>query len=148
MYLLYLDNCVFNRRFDDQSSDRVRNETAAVLRILAEIESPSLSLAWSYVNEAENSFNPYEEGRLAISKWKYIATIEIGESERIINDAAVLVNTELKSKDALHLAAAVAAKADFFLTTDDKILKRVSDFENGIVLAPISFAAKLDEYEN
>ncbi len=54
VYRLYLDNCIFNRQFDDQSAERVRNETEAVLKILAEIESHNLSLAWSYMNEAEN----------------------------------------------------------------------------------------------
>ncbi len=53
-----------------------------------------------------------------------------------------------KAKDALHLAAAVAAKADFFVTTDDKILKRVNNFDKVIVIDPISLTAKFDEYEN
>ena len=37
----------------------------------------------------------------------------------------------LKPLDALHLAFAVAAKADYFCTCDDRLLKRAKAVHNG-----------------
>jgi predicted nucleic acid-binding protein len=54
----------------------------------------------------------------------------------------------LKVGDALHIAAAVNGKADFFLTTDDKILRKLSNFGGVMVLDPVRMVAKIDEYAN
>jgi predicted nucleic acid-binding protein len=37
----------------------------------------------------------------------------------------------MKPLDALHLASAVEAKADFFCTCDDRLLKRAREAETG-----------------
>ena len=47
MYI-YLDNCCFNRPFDDQSSIRIKLETDAKLYIQEQIRHQKLELAWSY----------------------------------------------------------------------------------------------------
>jgi len=148
MFRLYLDNCVFNRPFDDQTGERVRNETIAVLRSLSEIKSGKLKLVWSFVNESENYENPFEENKWAIVKWKDISEVEIIESAVLLANANKLMTMGIGVGDALHLASAVEGKADFFLTTDDKILRKVTDFEGMIVLDPIRMVEKIDEYTN
>ena len=148
MFRVYLDNCVFNRPFDDQAGERVRNETAAVLRILDEIRSGSLELVWSFVNESENLENPFLGNMWAISKWKDVAKIEIVESPALLSFAKGLVDIGLGVGDALHLASAAEVNADFFLTTDDTILRKLTDFEGVIVLDPIRMVAKIDEHAN
>jgi hypothetical protein len=55
--LLYLDNCCFNRPFDDQKQIRIRIETEAKLYIQEKIISGEFELAWSYILEYENSVN-------------------------------------------------------------------------------------------
>jgi hypothetical protein len=148
MFRVYLDNCVFNRPFDDQAGERVRNETVAVLRILDEIRSGTLGLVWSFVNESENLENPFLANMWAISKWKDVAEIEITESPKLLGLAKELMDIGIGAGDALHLASAVEANADFFLTTDDKILRKLTDFEGVIVLDPIRMVAKIDEHAN
>lgn len=49
--LIYLDNCSFNRPFDDQSQIRIRIETEAKLYIQENIVSGKLQLCWSYILE-------------------------------------------------------------------------------------------------
>ena len=46
---LYLDNCCFNRPFDDQSQIRIRLEAEAKLKIQEEIRSGTFQLIWSYI---------------------------------------------------------------------------------------------------
>jgi hypothetical protein len=46
---LYLDNCAFNRPFDDQGHIRVRLEAEAKLYIQERIQEGKAELAWSYI---------------------------------------------------------------------------------------------------
>jgi hypothetical protein len=41
---VYLDNCALNRPFDDQSQERIRIETEAVVLVLSHLER--MGLAW------------------------------------------------------------------------------------------------------
>ena len=47
---IYLDNCCFNRPFDDQSQLRILLEAEAKLRIQENIRSGTFELVWSYVS--------------------------------------------------------------------------------------------------
>ena len=62
--------------------------------------------------------------------------------------ANVIVNgTEigLKAKDALHIACAIEGKANYFLTTDDEILKKCSTYKEVSVINPLEFLKILEE---
>jgi hypothetical protein len=48
-YRLYLDNCCFNRPFDDQSHLKIRMETEAKLSVQRDILSGRHELVWSYI---------------------------------------------------------------------------------------------------
>ena len=56
---IYLDNCCFNRPFDDQGQIRVRLETEAKLCIQENIRGGALELAWSYIIDSENGSEPF-----------------------------------------------------------------------------------------
>jgi len=62
----YLDNCCFNRPFDDQSQIRIRLESEAKLKIQDDIIKGSVNFVWSYILDAENTANPFEERERAI----------------------------------------------------------------------------------
>jgi len=68
MMRLYLDNCAFNRPFDDQSHIRVRLEAEAKLYIQGRIKEGNTELVWSYILDIENDQNLFEEKRNAIAK--------------------------------------------------------------------------------
>ena len=67
---IYLDNCCFNRPFDDQSQLRILLESEAKLRIQENIRSGIFELVWSYILDYENSQNPFRERREQIIKWR------------------------------------------------------------------------------
>ena len=46
---IYLDNCCFNRPFDDQKQLRIRIEAEAKLNIQENIRAGKLELVWSYI---------------------------------------------------------------------------------------------------
>jgi len=41
--------------------------------------------------------------------------------------------------DSLHIACAIFAKADYFLTTDDKVVKKANIISNVKIVDPIDF---------
>jgi hypothetical protein len=141
---VYLDNCCFNRPFDDQSQARIRIEAEAKLEIQRRIKEGKIELAWSYMLDYENQANPFEERRDVISRWKMAASVDVGASETIMRQARQIVANGLRSKDALHLACAIATGCDFFLTTDDFVLKRMRGRSEIVVIDPTQFIVEVE----
>ena len=77
---IYLDNCLFNRPFDEQSHIRIRIETEAKLAIQEEIRRGTYQLIWSYILDYENRKNPFRERQEQIMKWKKYAITDIEEN--------------------------------------------------------------------
>lgn len=121
---VYLDNCCFNRPFDDQSPLVIRLETEAKLYVQDLIRQGELNLVWSFMLDYENGANPFEEVRLQIAEWKDLAAIDCGPSDEVSRAAAEMMKFGLRPKDAAHIACAIYAVADYFLTTDKKILNK------------------------
>jgi predicted nucleic acid-binding protein len=123
---VYLDNCCFNRPYDDQSQTKIEIETKAKLFIQKLIAEREIEFAWSYVLDFENGNNPYLEKKNAVLAWKKLAVIYINEHEDIIQSAETIAETGVKESDSLHVAAAIAGNCDYFITTDNRIQKYVS----------------------
>lgn len=145
---VYLDNCSFNRPFDDQNQMRIRLESEAKLYIQTKIRQDEIELVWSYILEYENKQNPFEERKSAIEKWKFIAKVDINETKTLLLTAKSLVGQGVKPKDALHVASAIEGNADYFLTTDDKILKKLSSLAKIKVINPVDMIKVIDEYND
>ena len=137
--IVYLDNCCFNRPFDDQSQIRIKLETEAKIKIQDDILNENIQLVWSYVLDYENNKNPFEEKKRAIEKWKNVSCTDINENEQIIINAKKFSQLGLKTKDSLHIACAVFAGCDYFLTTDDKILSKALSVAEIRITDPIGF---------
>ena len=73
MLKIYLDNCCYNRPFDDQAQDLVRIETEAKLIIQRRIKNKEYELVWSFMLSVENDDNLHDEKKNAISLWEDIA---------------------------------------------------------------------------
>jgi predicted nucleic acid-binding protein len=136
---IYLDNCCFNRPFDNQLQLRIRLETEAKLKIQEHISQKKFDLIWSYILDFENNKNIFRERREQISKWAKYAIQDIEESAKVLDIAAILNEKGLKKFDSLHIACAIEAGADFFLTTDDGILKKVKFITEIHITDPIGF---------
>ncbi|GHU60801.1 hypothetical protein FACS1894121_1480 [Bacteroidia bacterium] len=121
MYRIYLDNCCFNRPYDDQSLLKIQLETEAKLFIQQSIILRKYELVWSYILEFENNQNPYSDRRISIRGWKEIAKIHCVETDEIIALAEDFYKFGIKTKDALHIACGIYSKADYLITTDKKL---------------------------
>ena len=124
MKSVYLDMCCFNRPYDDQTQPRIRLETEAKPLILESIHSGRCKLVWSAILDFECTKNPYPEHKQAIFQWRRLAYKHILATEPIIAQAQQLEAFGIARYDALHVASAMAAQADLFVTTDDRLLKR------------------------
>lgn len=136
---IYLDNCCFNRPFDDQSQIRIKIETEAKLKIQEDIRSGKFQLVWSYLLDYENNKNPYADRKVQISSWKKYAIDYIEANSDIIEKAIFFSQLGLQKIDSLHIACAIAAKCEYCLTTDDKILNKSSKVSEIKITDPIGF---------
>jgi hypothetical protein len=136
---IYLDNCCFNRPFDDQDQLRIRLETEAKLGVQEEILLGRIELVWSYILDYENQFNPFDERREAIRKWKSHAVINVEESAGVLTKANQLKERGISSKDALHVACAIAGNCRYILTTDEALIVKLKGMEAIQVMNPTEF---------
>jgi predicted nucleic acid-binding protein len=134
---VYLDNCCFNRPYDDQTQLKIKLETEAKLHIQQKILSGEYELVWSYILEAENSSNCDRDIRKAVGDWKNVASLFVTENEEIIAFAETLFVKGIKPKDALHVACAEFADCEYLFTTDRRLSNKLVE---GIkILNPLQF---------
>ncbi len=143
MRLLYLDYNCFQRSYDDQRQNRIRREAAACDRILADAADGLVDLVWSFMHEDENEFCPFPVRRVEIIRLGHACTTRVNPVESIRVRAHGLQRVgRLSAKDALHVACALQAKADWFLSCDDQLLKRAGRLNLGLQLGnPVTYLA-------
>lgn len=121
---VYLDACCFNRPFDDHRQQRIRLEAEAVLLIMDRLGQGTWHWLGSTVLLAELAEHPRPNKRervLALTRHiQEVALLTPADEAR----ATVLENYGFHFVDALHLACAERLRADAFLTTDDRLLRR------------------------
>ena len=127
---IYLDLCVYNRAFDDQSDPKILIETIGFLFILSMIQAEELQIFNSFILEYENSNNPKIENSLIITDIMNEAVSYIHYNSDIKYRALEFEQIGIKHFDALHLACAEYANADFFITCDDDLIKKADKIED------------------
>ena len=144
---VYFDNCCYNRPFYDQQHVRVFLETQAKLHIQEQIKNKEIELAVSFISRYENNENPDIAGGISIMNFFRRAAIYISSEnyDAIFYKAGELIKKNIKMKDALHLSCAIKANCDYFLTTDDKLIKRYNEKEI-IVCNPITFLQQTGDF--
>ena len=127
---VYLDNCCYNRPYDDQSQQRIAEEAQAKIKLQDLIRSGEIELATSYMTAYENSVNPYDTRRRNIHFFQdRYATVHVLETldNEVSHRATSIERTGVKHKDACHVVCAILAECDFLVTTDDRLLKYRTD---------------------
>ena len=137
--LIYLDNCCFNRPFDDQKQIRIHIETEAKLFIQGKVLVGEFKLGWSYILDYENSANPFSERKEIIANWKKQAVVDTDETNILLSLARQLNKSGIKAKDSLHIASSVVMQCDYFITTDQFLIKKLANFEGIKVVSPVDF---------
>ena len=145
---VYLDNCSYNRPYDDQTQMRIHLETQAKLHIQDMIRQKQIELVTSYVLDFENSNNRSIQKKIAIEKFmKEYATLYVSNQneEDIRKTADSIMRTGVKEKDAYHVACAIIAECNYFITTDDRLLKYQS--ERIKLVTPGEFIRRMEAVE-
>lgn len=137
---IYLDNCCYNRPYDDQSHLTISIEAQAKMQIQALVKAQKLQLTSSFILDYENSCNPYTDRKSAITKFlneNVLDYVGSDKSDLIATNAKKIMATGVKMKDACHIACAELMNCDYLLSTDKRMLKYKS---NSIKLInPIEF---------
>ncbi|MDA3940341.1 MAG: PIN domain protein [Spirochaetia bacterium] len=142
---LYLDNCCFNRPYDDQSQLVIKLETEAKIAIQERIKNGLYLLHWSYILDFENSNNPFIERKTEIKKWKELSVSDIGETDTIIDRMNKLCTLGIKTLDSLHISCSIEQNCSYFLTVDKGILKKAQYIKEIKILSPIEFIIEMEE---
>lgn len=141
---IYLDNCCYNRPYDNQLQMKINLEAQAKLYIQKLIVEKKLELVYSFISRYENSLNPYAIRRDTISDFFCNASEYVSEEniDVIKEKAKEIMKTGVKLKDALHVACAIYARCDYFLSTDKRLLKySTSEIK---LINPIDFVSELE----
>ncbi len=140
MTKIYLDTNIYNRPFDDQAQVRIKLETIAIFSVLQRIKNGEYSLLWSFIIDYENSLNPYDDVRQEIAMASSLANETVVPDEFIAVKAKEFEAIGIKPRDAVHLACALKGGAEYFLTCDDKLIKKASALKIGIkIISPLRF---------
>jgi predicted nucleic acid-binding protein len=139
---IYLDNCCFNRPYDDQMQVKIWLETLAKLHIQSLVYEKRIELVWSFILTFENSCNIFENKKRAIAQWENLSSSFIEKSEEIRSTAKEIMATGVKAADAAHVACAISGNCSFFITVD-KRLSKYKD-ERIIICNPIEFINNIE----
>ena len=143
---LYLDNCCYNRPYDDQTQLTISLETQAKLHIQRLIKNGGAELVTSYVLRYEAEKNPHISAKNSIISFIeqytkiYVSNSKQAEIEQIAEE---IQKTGVKKMDSLHVACAIISSAEYFLSTDKRLLKYQT--EKIKIVNPIEFISELEE---
>lgn len=139
---IYLDNCCYNRPFDDQTQERIHLESEAILTVLQRGQSGIYTIVGSDVLqlEIERMHDVVKKQQVTdlykVSDTHILYTKEIKERAKEIRK-----QSKIKTFDSLHIASSEMGEVDVMLTTDDKLEKMSGKLDLKIrVMNPLKFA--------
>lgn len=146
---VYLDNCCYNRLFDDRANIRNYLERESVLIVMQKAFEKELEIVGSEILEIEISkINDIEKRNNVIGVYNALVTYMI-EADSEIEKRAVQIRktSNIKAFDSLHLASAEIS-ADVLLTTDIKFLKGAQKTGSKIIVEnPVKFVMEVLEHD-
>jgi hypothetical protein len=142
---IYLDMCSVQRPLDDKTELRVLVEAQTILGVLALCESGKADLIASDALVFEADANPDAIRRDFAAQTMAKATQFVKTDDQVRACAQTFIDDGVKPLDALHLASAIAAQADFLCTCDDRFLKkaRLLDTAPTQVVSPFELVKEL-----
>ena len=145
MIKIYLDNCCYNRPFDDLTQLKVNIEASAKIYVQSLIKDKVITLCYSYMSVAEILDCNIEYNKESILN--FIAEVDAEYIDYDKSKVTALANeatsTGIKDKDANHVACAIIGECDYLLTTDKRLLNYKTDKIK--VVNPIEFVKIWEE---
>ena len=137
--------CSLQRPLDTRTQLRIAVEAEAILGILALCEAGQVDLVASDALVFETERNPHPVRKRYAVAMLSKAKLLVPTDSHVEARARALHEAGIKPLDALHLASAVEAKADYFCTCDDRFLKRAKavDTLQTKVVSPLELIAEV-----
>ena len=119
---IYLDNCCYNRLFDDSTQERVKNESDALKAIL--VDKKDIIVGSHFLKFEISKINDIGKRLSVLTLYNQAIDETINIDSKIIDMAKeIIAKSSIHELDALHLASAITAGVEVFLTVDDKLIK-------------------------
>ena len=115
--------------------------------ILQLVETEKVELVTSSIIGFENSKNPFPQRRNWVDSCLNLSKHTLVLNAAIRSRGRELEKQGIKPLDALHLSCAESGKIDYFLTCDDRVVKRYEG-KGMVVCNPVEFMLKVTEEEN
>ena len=146
---IYLDNCVYNRPYDDFSKDLIVSlEAQAKLYIQNRIRDGRYELVTSEILMTEISNCPFDIRCRGITDFvSENSSLHVGpaNNRKVDKMAREIMTAGVKYKDACHIASALIAECEYFISTDKRLLKYKTDKIN--MVDPIRFVTETEGYD-
>lgn len=141
MLKLYLDNCCYNRPFDNLEQEKINLEANAIENIFRKHINKEIEIYKSMAIDFEISKIKSDNKRRQVEDlYDAIESIEIAYSQKIKQRAIELREYNIKDMDSLHLAFAESEDVDYFITTDRLLINASKRANLKIkVINPIEF---------
>lgn len=122
-FLIYMDCCCLNRPSDDQTQDKIRIETDAIMAVLFKCFYGTWKLIGSDIIEYEIMKTPDNNKRDKALNAYSIKKESIEYNNNIETRAIAIQKYGLKPLDSLHFASAEYRNVDVLLTVDKDFIK-------------------------
>ena len=141
MLKLYLDNCCYNRPFDDLEQEKINLEANAIENIFRKHINKKVEIYKSMAIDFEISKIKSDNKRRQVEDlYDAMELTEIDYSEEIKKRAIELRQYNIKDMDSLHLAFAESKDVDYFITADRLLINASKRANLKIkVINPIEF---------
>ena len=147
MIKIYLDNCCYNRHFDDLSQEKNYMEASAIEIILNKYINRKIEIFGSMAIEFEIlKISNGNKKRQVEDLYDVLELQEIEYSDKIINRAKELRKYNIKEMDALHIAFVECGNVDYMITTDKKLINSSKKSNAKIkIFNPVKFIMEVNK---
>lgn len=141
MLKIYLDNCCYNRPFDDLKQEKIMMEASAIQIILKKYLDNVLVIYKSMAIDFEiDQISSESKKRQVEDLYDTMDLKDIPFSVQVEERAIELKKYNIKDMDALHIAFAESVNLDYFITTDRLLINAAKRAQLKIkVMNPITF---------
>lgn len=141
MLKLYLDNCCYNRPFDDLRQEKNNLEAQAIKVIIDKYWKNEFEIYTSDVLVFEmNNIKDQIKRAKVLEVYNKLNLTNIQYSDNILKRACEIRKYNIKNMDSLHIAYAESSNIDYFITTDRLLINASSRADLKVkVINPINF---------
>lgn len=145
MLKLYLDNCCYNRPFDDLRQEKNNLEAQAIKVIIDKYCNSEFEIYTSdaLVFEMNNIKDQIKKSKV-LEVYNKLNLNNIKSSDSILMRACEIRKYNIKNMDSLHIAYAESSNIDYLITTDRLLINASSRAKLKVkVINPINFVMEV-----